>query len=148
MKKYFATALVQLIGLSTFAMTVFSQEVLITSPGTYTATGGCLSVQVKLPDPDHVDYRIEWKLVHIDEMGHTIKHEWTLGFLSQPLSVARDRWAFCMVSSNELWVYDGRIAYMYKKGTSTGIGPNTCPDPKIGEQAPGALKQWVSKNPK
>ncbi len=145
MKRNHWTALVQLVGLFGFAITARGEELLVTSPGTYTATGGCLSVEIKLPDPEHINFKVEWKLKEIDNVGHVIRHEWSQGFFYQPLPVVRDRWAFCMVSSNQLWFYNGRDGYMYREGTTNGIGPNICPDPKMGERAPDPLKRWVSK---
>jgi hypothetical protein len=148
MKRYNWTALVQLFGLFGFAIIAHGQELLVTSPGTYTATGGCLSVEIKLCDPEHIDFKIEWtlkELKEIDNVQHTITRAWSQGFLYQPFPVIRDRWAFCMVSSNELWFCDGGKGFIYRKGTSTGIGPIGCPAPKLGERAPDTLKQWLSK---
>jgi hypothetical protein len=151
MSRYTWTVFLQLVGLFGFAILARSQELLVTSPGSYIAscgclsTGVCLSVEVKLPDPEHIDFKIKWRIREIDNIGHTNTREWTNGFFVRPVPVARDRWAICMMGSDEFWFYDGRGAFIYHKGTSDGLGPNTCPAPNIGELAPESLKEWMSK---
>lgn len=157
MKRWDLATSVQLLGWFSFAMVAYGDERLITSPGSYTnrmcfvastaisAKAGKLSLEVKSPDLEHVKFKVGWTLEETDSTGLKAKHkrEWSQG-LDQPLPVIRDRWAFCMARTYELWFYDGDRTFLCYKGTSEGlISCSGCSDPKVSERAPQALKRWA-----
>ena len=186
MKRHTLLFLFASVSLCALTLGAQGEERLITSPGKYTGKDGRLSVEINLPDPEHINFKVEWTVRETNEVGHIIKHSWAKGFYTPPLPVAevwasymarsdklwfyimripnvalrlllesgfftspfpvaRERWAFCMVGNDELWLYDGRKFFKYFKGTSTGIGPSGCPVPNLGDMAPKTLRLWVSK---
>jgi hypothetical protein len=110
------------------------KEFLVTSAGIHSPKGGAISLELSIPNKSHLVFTVEFVLNGSGEGPDS----------NNPFPVAAGRWAFCFVGKDELWFYDGEGTFIRWKAARDGLeSTGICDDPKIGEGAPEALKNWI-----
>lgn len=122
----------------------FGQVQFVTSPGKYTVGEGKASLDIKLPDANHLALKIEFKSQRVEESTGRIINSKRSSETKEPMPVTPEAWAFCLVAEDEIWGYFGRGNLIYYKNTSKGlITRASCSEENLGELAPQVLQAWI-----
>ena len=123
-----------------------AEEDLITAAGKFGRDEGRITLEVNLPDPDH----LVWTLVFKSDYVHPVTGKtWNRSRSVRadvPLPVAREKWAFCFGVEGQVWLYDGNGTILRYQDSAAGMKTvGKCADPEIEKQAPAALQSWIKK---
>jgi hypothetical protein len=128
-----------------FTACVRHENQLITLPGKYAAPEGKLTLDIVVPDPGHLGFRVDWKT----ELRNGGSSLFALGSTKGPFPpVVAGQWAFCIVGRDEVWLFDGGIYSQYKGRGNELFLTQSCTDPTMADRAPEILKKWVAQTKK
>ena len=111
-----------------------AEDLLVSTMGTHGTTDGRISIEATAVSPAKLAFRIH----HKGKEGHGWNGP------KDAIAVAPGKWAFCISESRDVWFYDGDTLFMLYEIRERSITvTDSCTVPRLGEQAPEALKVWV-----